>query len=445
MNDTVVFPGATFQRLRSQLLASDRETCAVLLALPLQVGRGTKFIVKEEIYFGEGDYVERSGLRSSLRSETVFTIAQKAKRQNQSVVFVHTHPGVHGFPQFSTADDKGEAVLAPFLKQYFQTELALSLILAAGGCAGRIIPCGAPLRIVEASSEFTFLSKLDAEESEFERSDRHIRALGRSAVPILQNLKIGIVGLGGTGSLTAQQLAYLGVRDFVLMDDDVIELTNLNRVVGASQTDVNRPKTKVTEDLIRRIAPAARVRIYDESVLEDVSVRKLLDRDLLFCCTDSHGSRAVMNQFAYQYVIPCIDMAISISTTDEKISYIVGRIQLLAPGLGCLTCGGLLDAGEVRVDLMREHERRRDPYFLGQAEPQPAVISLNSTVSSLAVTMFLGTITHAPLNARFQHYDAIAGIVRSVEHRPRPNCIVCSESGALARGDTWPLPTRKSP
>ena len=412
MTSTLVFPGTMFQCVREQLFVeTQRESCAVLLALPVQVGTGTKFIVKEHIGFADSDYAERSPVKASLRSEAVFAVAQRAKTQHHSLVFVHTHPGGPNFPQFSAADDFGEAALDPFLSRYLPGRICLSVIVAEFGCTGRIIPRGESLRIVEAGVYFRFLSELNADPLEFRRTDRQVRALGASAVPIFQNLRIGIVGLGGTGSVTAQQLAYLGIRDFVLMDDDKIELSNLNRVVGATQADLDRPKTEVAGDLIKRIVPEAKVRILNESVLEECSVRKLLDRDFLFCCTDSHGSRAVLNQFAYQYVIPCIDMAITIAAPEGKISHIVGRIQQLSPDLGCLTCGGLLDAGEVRIDLMREHERRRDPYFLGQAEPQPAVVSLNSTVSSLAVTMFLGAVTHAPLKSRFQRYDALAGIV----------------------------------
>jgi molybdopterin-synthase adenylyltransferase len=93
---------------------------------------------------------------------------------------------------------------------------------------------------------------------------------------------------------------------------------------------------------------------------------------------------------------------------------------------------------------MEEGERHADPYFIGVGEPQPAVISLNSTISSLAVTMFLGVVTSLPLLARFQLYDAVTGTVRTVNHEPRKDCIVCSESGALGRGNDWDLPTRKA-
>jgi molybdopterin-synthase adenylyltransferase len=96
----------------------------------------------------------------------------------------------------------------------------------------------------------------------------------------------------------------------------------------------------------------------------------------------------------------------------------------------------------VRRDLLSEHERRADPYILGDAEPAPAVMSLNSTVASLATTMFLNATTKIPGTARFLNYDAIAGTVRPVASISHPSCIVCSSYGALGRAGEWPLPAR---
>jgi len=117
---------------------------------------------------------------------------------------------------------------------------------------------------------------------------------------------------------------------------------------------------------------------------------------------------------------------------------------MLAPGLGCLTCAELLDSDAVRTDLMTDYERQVDPYFMASAAPQPAVISINATVASLAVTMFLGAVADIPVDARFQLYDAMRGTVRQVRHDPVAACVVCSRRGALGRGDEWPLPTRNS-
>jgi len=67
------------------------------------------------------------------------------------------------------------------------------------------------------------------------------------------------------------------------------------------------------------------------------------------------------------------------------------------------------------ADFLSEEERKQDPYFIGGGEPQPSVISLNSTVSSFGVTMFLNSVAGIPGAARFLNYNALTGTTRPVE------------------------------
>jgi hypothetical protein len=102
----------------------------------------------------------------------------------------------------------------------------------------------------------------------------------------------------------------------------------------------------------------------------------------------------------------------------------------------------LLDSETIRRELLTPEARAADPYIVGIHEPQPSVVSLNGTVASLAITMFIGLVTPAPIDARLQIYDGINGTVRNMAGRKDESCFVCSSEGALARGDGWPLPTR---
>jgi molybdopterin/thiamine biosynthesis adenylyltransferase len=237
----------------------------------------------------------------------------------------------------------------------------------------------------------------------------------------------------------AEQLALLGVEDFLFLDPDKVEPTNLNRLFGASKASIGQPKVNVARGSLASVRPAARVLTFQESVLDVVTAKRLLDVDFFFCCTDSHGSRAVLSQLAYQYLVPGIDMGVSIAAKHGVVTHVSGRVQMLAPGLPCLTCTQLLNPDAVRWDFMPQDIRRLDPYFVGEGEPQPSVVTINSVVASLASTMFLGAVAHVPLRARFQLYDGIRGTVRAIEGRPEAGCLVCSDAGALSRGDEWPL------
>jgi len=257
-------------------------------------------------------------------------------------------------------------------------------------------------------------------------------------------MRVGIVGLGGTGSVVLEQLAHLGVNRFLLVDPDVVDRTNLNRLIGASESDVDKPKVEVAATHAKQINPRTQVETRLGSVLLASVAEELVDTDFVFCCTDSQGSRAVLNQFAYQYLVPVIDMGVAIVAANGNISHIAGRTQMLSPGLGCLVCGDLLNPEAVRVDLLTEFERAADPYIVGVHEPAPAVISLNATIASMAVTMFLSAAVGVPSHARLINYNGITGITRAAVISQHPTCIACSLRGALARANEWPLPARLS-
>ncbi len=270
-----------------------------------------------------------------------------------------------------------------------------------------------------------------------------MRLFGREAQARLASLTVGIVGLGGTGSFIANELAHLGVQRFLLLDPDTVESSNLHRIIGGEPTDAEgTPKVNVAARSIRRIRPNAKVEAICASVLLQKYVRELTSVDSIFACTDSHGSRYVLNQLAYQFLIPVFDVGVAIAVSNRRLSHVFGRSQMLAPGLPCLTCLRTLDPEQVRRDLMSDFERQRDPYVIGDMAPQPAVVSLNGTVSSLTVTMFLAAYTGLPLEARHQLYDAVRGMVRPVAGQVNPTCVTCSSDGAFARGDSWPLPGR---
>jgi hypothetical protein len=342
---------------------------------------------------------------------------------------------------FSSTDDEGEKVLAEFLKQRVPDPRHAALLVTPEVTVARELGQDQTLTVVGVGRQLLWGETNSANDLET-RYDRQIRAFGKAGQAIIQNLRVGIVGLGGTGSVVMQQLSHLGVRDFLLIDPDIVEETNLNRLVGATKSDVGQPKVDVAAAFSRKINGLSKVEARQESVLLSRTARLLADTDFVFCCTDSHGSRAVLNQLAYQYLVPMIDMGVVIAAHNNEVTHVAGRVQMLAPGLACLTCGMLLDAELVRRDMLTDFERQTDRYIPGHKEPAPAIISVNSTVGSLAVTMFLNSVLGTPGEARLLNYNAILGTVRPGLCNAHPSCIVCSNSGALARGDEWPLPAR---
>lgn len=414
----------------------DVESCAIGLARPSH-GR---LIVHDIRYPGPADYLDRSPLSAQLTPEFIFDAAKRARATGSSLVFMHTHPFDDSVPAFSLVDDAGERRLASFLDQRFPGREHGAIVISPGGVAARKLDTAEEAIVISVGQKIGIKNGFVPDPED--RFDRQVRAFGAEGQAAIAALKIGIVGLGGTGSLTVQQLAHLGVSDFLLIDFDSVDATSLNRLVGAARADVGTPKIEVTRRTILTINPDAVVRIVAGDIADDVVACELLDRDLIFGCTDSHASRAVLGQVAYQYLIPVIDMGVSLSVRAGRLAKITGRVQLLSPGLPCFSCLELLDGETIRREMLTPEQRAADPYIEGAHEPQPSVISLNSTMSSLAVSMFLGAVTDAPLEASFLRYDGIKGLVRPVAGAIDSDCYVCGAHNGLARANEWPLPTR---
>jgi molybdopterin/thiamine biosynthesis adenylyltransferase len=428
--------------LRSNVLGHDDERCAVLFASRLERGRRA-LLVQHMVFPHDADYGGRSPIHAELKPEFVARVTKTAKLASWSLVFVHTHPSDQP-PRFSRTDDQGESELAAFLARRELQPLHGALVISSGGMCARVLGTSDLVRVVSIGDRLTIEFDPDSNDTEAGQIfDRQVRALGAEGQRVLADLCVGIVGLGGTGSIAAQQLAHLGVRSFVLIDPDHLELTNLNRVVGTTELDVGQPKVDLARRHVQSIAPKASVHgVIGDVVHADVA-KELLETDLILCCTDSHGSRSVIQQIAYQYLIPCIDVGSTITTDRGQIVGVFGRVQLVGPDQPCLWCAGLLSSEEVRRDMTNAFERQADPYVQGAREPAPAVISLNGTVVSLAVTMMLGILTPIPIGPRYLIYNAASSTLRPVRASAQTDCFICSRQGARGRGDLQPLFARQ--
>jgi molybdopterin-synthase adenylyltransferase len=434
-----------YEAIKAELCTDDTEKCVILFAKQNVRSEGTLRLLVREIQWPlSADYSRRARLEAELTPDFVARVTKRARREKSAMVFVHSHPGSVA-PRFSIIDDEGERHLSAFLGHRHPDLVHAAVVISQGGARARRLGGGEDIRIISVGSRREVIFDPATHESSVsERFDRQVRAFGIDGQRTLEQLRIAIVGLGGTGSIVAQQLVHLGVRNFILVDPDVIEATNLNRVPHASPADIGKPKTEVAARYIRQVAKDSRIKCIEGDVIEKKIAGELTDADLLFGCTDSHGSRAVMQQVAYQYLIPYIDMGVTLIAKKGAMTHVYGRVQLLAPGLACFTCSALLDPEQVRRDMLTSFERQSDPYIQGDHEPAPAVMSLNGTVSSLAVTMLLAVVAGVPAEARHVLYNAITSVMRAVRTTPQADCYVCSRKGALARGDSWPIFARET-
>jgi molybdopterin/thiamine biosynthesis adenylyltransferase len=432
----IVFADGELSRLRTRLLAdSPNEAAAVLVASRVD-GSSRRLLVRETHVPGR-EFVDVGPTHATIAPAYFMPLLKRASRDGSSLIFVHTHP-FSAQPHFSSIDDAGEVELRRVSSIRAPDRPHGALVLGTEGFEGRIWSTGGTANVDElrqVGPEVAIHRRSDPVVSLQDDVDRTVRAIGEAGQRALRAVRVAIVGLGGIGSHVAQQLAHLAVGRLVLVDDDRLERSNLNRVIGGHATAVGELKVAVAARMTRATRQDIEVVEVAASALDISIAKRLRDVDAIFCCTDTHGSRAVLNQLAYQYYVPVFDVGVRIDVRDSAVTSVRGRVQMVGPGLGCLVCSELLDSIQVRTDLMSEEERARDQYVVGHRESQPAVVSLNGTLASMAVTMFLGAMVGFPIQSRYQLYRADSGVVRSVRAPQNPNCVVCSATSFLGRGD----------
>ena len=95
--------------------------------------------------------------------------------------------------------------------------------------------------------------------AEDRRYARQVALFGIEGQRRIEGAFVSIVGLGGLGSHVLQQLAYLGVGRFALIDDDAISDSNLNRLIGAWPGDVGSLKVDIAKRHAHSILPTAEI------------------------------------------------------------------------------------------------------------------------------------------------------------------------------------------
>jgi hypothetical protein len=221
--------------------------------------------------------------------------------------------------------------------------------------------------------------------------------LGERSEEILARTRVAIVGLGGGGSHIAQQLAHIGVGEFRLIDPDSIEDSNLNRLVTATNRDVKsrRAKVQILRRYIKRLRPSAKV---ITARCEWAEAQHLIrDAHVVFGCVDSFRGRRNLEALCRRFLIPYIDIGMSVEQLPSGNFAVSGQMIMTRPGDPCLTCLGFLTDDR----LAREEED------YGDAGHAPQVVWTNGTLASLAVGAFVQLVTpwRTPSNDRYVWLD----------------------------------------
>jgi hypothetical protein len=229
--------------------------------------------------------------------------------------------------------------------------------------------------------------------------------LGENAQGVIERAVVGLTGLGGGGSHVVQQLAHLGFLNYRIYDPDVVEDSNLNRLIGADSNDAaeGTPKIEVALRVIKGLRPGAVVEAYSQRWQDNPE--PLRGCDMIFGCVDGFGERRELEACARRYLIPLIDIGMDVHVVGDEPPRMGGQVILSMPGGPCMFCLGFLN----EVTLAREGER------YGDAGARPQVVWPNGVLASTAVGLAVDLLTDWTRSLRrvvYMEYDGNAGTVK---------------------------------
>lgn len=219
------------------------------------------------------------------------------------------------------------------------------------------------------------------------------------------NSSVLVLGLGGLGSPVAMYLAAAGIGELVLVDDDEVELSNLQRQIAHHSKRIGQPKVDSARNTVAALNPDVKVRTLFSRLSEEELTSLVATVDLVVDCTDNFSTRYAINRACFKHKKPLVSGA-AIRMEGQIAVY-----DPVNPESPCYQC--LYKEGEDE-DLTCSES--------GVLSPVVGIIGSIQALEALKVLASVGKT----LAGRLMLLDAKTMEWRTLKLRKDPKCPVCS-------------------
>lgn len=451
--------GDQWARLHDHLYGSPGEHGAVLLCGVAPGGDHDRLLVHQVALAEDGtDYNYADGV---YRLDASFVTRLALRGRSEQLVYVAVHPhGGFDRVEFSHVDLRSQHRSTKPLLAASGNDRVGWLVTAPAAAAGvirtrtgeepitEVVILDSHRRVVHTPSPVP--ARADAAQ----RFARQALIYGDAGQAMLDRCTIGVIGLGGGGSLLNDMVSSLGVGHIVHVDPETVDITNLPRLVGANRWDAleplarwlpdgfrqrfARPKVRVARRVARRNNPNVRLTTLRCDIADHKAIEALIRCDYIFLAADTARARLVANAIANQYLIPLTQIGAKIRLDEDgNVRSVYSVARVVGRAAGCMWCNGLIDSTRLAEEAVNTEQRADQQYVIGV--PNPSVKSLNAIGAAWAVEDFRNWFTG--LGSAGQLYSvAHPHTPRLVSSIPRhdADCPFCG--GAVGRGSAAPLP-----
>ncbi len=229
-----------------------------------------------------------------------------------------------------------------------------------------------------------------------ERFERQIKLIGREGQKKLKDTTIGVVGVGGIGGPALLSLAYAGIGNFVIIENDRVEISNLNRQIFYTYHDIDRPKVDVVWDRLKEINPDINIKVYNMKLEEIDNPPRV---DIWIDGLDNFSARLLLNEIAIKSNTPLI---------HGGIEGFYGEVMTIIPYRGaCFSC------------LFPSPIKKKENIQV--LAPHAIIIGAIMASEALKVVLFPEKVKPG----KFYSIDLLDLEITHIETEKDPNCPVC--------------------
>jgi molybdopterin/thiamine biosynthesis adenylyltransferase len=247
-------------------------------------------------------------------------------------------------------------------------------------------------------------------EAELERYARHIvlREIGGPGQKVLKDAKVLVIGAGGLGSPALMYLAAAGVGTIGVIDDDVVDNSNLQRQVIHRDLDIGLPKVQSAMQAMKAQSPNVEVRPYQRRLMPEIAEELFADYDVILDGTDNFDTRYLANA-------TCV--ALGKTLISGALSQWEGQVSVFAPHreTPCYQCVFPEAPAPGLAPSCAE---------AGVVGPLPGVVGSMMAVEAVKLISGAGQA----LLGEMLIYDALWGETRKIAIHPRDDCPICQKT-----------------
>ena len=218
--------------------------------------------------------------------------------------------------------------------------------------------------------------------------------------------RVLIIGMGGLGSPVAMYLAAAGVGHLVLVDDDEVDLSNLQRQIIHSTEDITLKKVESAKTSIKKLNPEINVSCYAKRLKKEALSREVMAADVVIDGTDNFKSRFVINEVCVKHEKPLVSGA---------AIRMEGQVSIFnkTPSSPCYRCL-YKDEGELDASCSNN----------GILSPVVGIIGSIQATEAIKVLLDIGET----LDGKLLLLDALQMEWRTLKLKKDPHCPQCSKS-----------------